>query len=62
MQARVAVVFHEPLLQREDGVVAAHADVFAGEPEGAALAEDDVAGDYVFVCGEKEGNGAVSFL
>jgi len=36
-------------VQAEDCVVAADADVFAGVPLCAALAEDDVAGDDVFV-------------
>lgn len=38
------IAFHEG----EDGVVFADADVFAGVPLGATLAEDDVAGDDDF--------------
>lgn len=45
MPLRVAVIDHEALLPREDRVVAPHAAILAGVPEGAALAEDDVARD-----------------
>jgi hypothetical protein len=45
MLKRVSVVSHETFREGKDGVVAAEADVFAGEPFGAALAEYDVAGD-----------------
>lgn len=44
---RVFVVFDVAGLSGVDGVVAAHCAVVAGEPFGAALAEDDVAWDYV---------------
>lgn len=47
---RVAVVFHVAGGRGVEGVVAAEADVFAGEPEGAALAVEDVAWDHVLVC------------
>ena len=49
MESGVAVVFHVAGLEREDGVVAAHADVGTGVPEGAALAVEDVACCDVFV-------------
>jgi len=49
VDARIAVVFDVAGFEGEDGVVAAYADVFAWMPEGAALAEDYVARDYVFV-------------
>ena len=44
---RVAVVFHIASLRSVDGVIAPHAAVFAGEPERAALAEDNVAWDDI---------------
>lgn len=43
----VFVVFYVARLGGVDGVVAAHGAVVAWEPFGAALAEDDVAGDHV---------------
>lgn len=46
----VAVVFDVAGFTRKDCVVAAHIAVVTGEPVGAALAEDDVAGDHVFFC------------
>ena len=46
----VFVVFDVAWLSGVDGVVAAHCAVVAGEPFGAALAEDDVAWDYVLFC------------
>src|SRR6185369_6181728 len=33
--------------RREDGVILAHADIAAGMKLGAALAQDDIAGDHV---------------
>lgn len=42
-KGRILIVPHEALHAREDRVVAAHAAVLPGEPERAALAEDDVA-------------------
>ncbi len=39
--------FHRAVLEREQGVVAAHADVFTGVEGRAALAHDDVAGQHV---------------
>ncbi len=50
VQARVEVVLDVAGLQGEDCMVAAHAAVVAREPFRAALAEDYVAGDDVFVC------------
>ena len=44
----VRVVAHVALLFREYGVVASHVAVFAGEPERAALAKYDGAGDDKF--------------
>lgn len=46
----IAVVFHVARLDGVDGVVTAHAAVVAGEPVGAALTEDDVAGDDILFC------------
>ena len=46
----VFVVFDVARLSGVDGVVAAHCAVVAWKPFGAALAEDDVAGDYVLFC------------
>jgi hypothetical protein len=57
MLERIFVVFYVAGLSGVDGVVASHAAVVAREPFRAALAEDDVAGDYVLFCGL-----AVSFL
>src|SRR3954470_16706320 len=47
LEARLAGVFelHDAIDQRVDRVVRAHADVSAGVPLGAALPDDDVAGD-----------------
>ncbi len=39
---RVLVILHVAGLRGIDGVVATHGAVFAGEPMGAALAEDDI--------------------
>lgn len=50
MAPRVLVVPHVAALGREDAVVAPEFAVFAGKPAGAALPEDDVAGDDVFAC------------
>lgn len=50
VQKGIAVVFYVPGGFGEKGVVAADADICAGEPVGAALAEEDVAGDDVLVC------------
>jgi hypothetical protein len=46
----IFVVFYVARLSGVDGVIASHAAVVAGEPFGAALAEDDVARDYVLFC------------
>src|ERR1700722_13999282 len=43
---RPALELHLPVDQREDRVVATQANVVARLPLGAALAEDDVAGDH----------------
>jgi hypothetical protein len=48
--ARVLVVPHVAGFCCEDAMVAPEFAVFAGEPRGAALAEDDVAGDDVLAC------------
>jgi hypothetical protein len=50
----VFVVFDVAGLGGVDGVVAAHCAVVAWKPFCAALAEDDVAGDYVLFCGGGE--------
>ena len=42
---RLALELHVPIDDGEDRVIAAEADVGARLPAGAALAEDDVAGD-----------------
>ena len=46
----IFVVFDVAGLGGVDGVVAAHGAVVAGKPFRAALAEDDVARDYVLFC------------
>src|ERR1700678_4477145 len=43
--AAAAVEFHVAIDEGENGVVAAEADVAAGEEFGAALADDDIAGN-----------------
>lgn len=50
MPKRIAVVAYVTLLHGEDGMVAAHVTVFAGEPFGAALPVDDDAWDDKFSC------------
>ena len=50
MLERVFVVFYVARLGGVDCVVATHCAVVAWEPFRAALAEDDVAGDYVLFC------------
>lgn len=54
---RVLVVLHIARLRREDGVIAADVAVLAGEPERAALAEDDVAWDDILFCGKPKRTG-----
>jgi hypothetical protein len=46
----VFVVFYVAGLSGVDGVIASHAAVVAWKPFRAALAEDDVARDYVLFC------------
>lgn len=50
VQSGIPVVPYVTRFGGEDAVVAAEFAVFAGEPRGAALAEDDVAGDHIFAC------------
>lgn len=45
----IFVVLHEAGLGRVDRVVATHSAVFAREPVGAALAEDDIAWDNILL-------------
>lgn len=51
MTLRVGVVFDITRGERVDGVITAHAAVFAGKPFGATLAEDDVSGNHKLVAG-----------
>ena len=46
--AATAIEFHAAIDEGEDGVIAAETDVAAGQELGAALADDDIAGDDGF--------------
>jgi hypothetical protein len=50
MQLRIFVVFHIARFGGIDSMVATHGAVGAGEPVGAALAEDDVSWDDILFC------------
>jgi hypothetical protein len=60
MFERILVVLDVARLSGVDGVVAAHAHIVAWKPLCAALAEDDVAWDYVLFWEEESSSQIVS--